>query len=140
MSAKNHQYSASIEWTGNKGEGTSSYKSYQRDWRLVTNDKQVIECSNDPVLGGDLTKHNPEDLLVASVASCHMLWYLHLCSVAGIVVTSYQDTPAKWNPRAPGILNRSRYGRKSPLQTTAMKKKPTPYTTTSTNIALSPGR
>lgn len=93
MSAKSHQYSASIEWTGNKGEGTSSYKSYQRDWRLVTNDKQVIECSNDPVLGGDMTKHNPEDLLVASVASCHMLWYLHLCSIAGIVVTSYQDTP-----------------------------------------------
>jgi len=93
MNSKNHEYTARIEWTGNTGQGTRSYKSYQRDWQLNTGGKPVIDCSNDPVLGGDPNKYNPEDLLVASVASCHMLWYLHLCSVAGVNVTAYRDIP-----------------------------------------------
>ncbi|MBX9449150.1 MAG: OsmC family protein [Taibaiella sp.] len=37
----------------------------------------------------DQSKHNPEDLLLSAVASCHMLWYLHLCSEQGIVVMEY---------------------------------------------------
>jgi organic hydroperoxide reductase OsmC/OhrA len=41
---------------------------------------------------GDATRHNPEDLLVASLAACHMLWYLHLCADAGIRVIAYEDT------------------------------------------------
>jgi organic hydroperoxide reductase OsmC/OhrA len=93
MTSKTHEYIASIKWTGNTGQGTSSYKSYQRSWQIVTKGKPVVLCSNDPVLGGNPALHNPEDMLVASVASCHMLWYLHLCAVAGIVVTAYHDTP-----------------------------------------------
>jgi len=53
----------------------------------------VIACSNDPMLGGDPTLHNPEDMLISALSACHMLWYLHLASSAGIVVTSYSDTP-----------------------------------------------
>ncbi len=93
MNTRHHEYSACIEWTGNTGEGTATYKSYKRSWQLATSGKPLVECSNDPVLGGDPTRHNPEDMLVASVASCHMLWYLHLCAVAGITVTSYKDIP-----------------------------------------------
>jgi organic hydroperoxide reductase OsmC/OhrA len=36
-------------------------------------------------------KHSPEDLFVASISACHMLWYLHLCTDVGIVVTKYTD-------------------------------------------------
>ena len=93
MSAKIHQYTAQIRWTGNSGEGTSKYKSYQRTWEIVTPGKGPIACSNDPILGGDPTKHNPEDMLIAAVSSCHMLWYLHLCSVDGVIVNSYSDEP-----------------------------------------------
>jgi len=93
VNTKPHEYTASIAWTGNSGEGTSGYKSYVRNWELAGEGKQVVACSNDPILGGDPTKHNPEDLLVASIASCHMLWYLHLCAVGGVVVTSYRDSP-----------------------------------------------
>jgi organic hydroperoxide reductase OsmC/OhrA len=93
MTAKIYEYVASIEWTGNTGEGTNSYKSYQRNWQIVSEGKPVVKCSNDPVLGGNPALHNPEDMLVASLASCHMLWYLHLCAVAGVVVTAYRDTP-----------------------------------------------
>ncbi|MEG3089568.1 OsmC family protein [Sphingomonas sp. PB4P5] len=88
-----HDYTSRIEWTGNRGDGTRSYRSYDRSWTVATPGKPPIACSNDPLLGGDPTLHNPEDLLLASLAACHMLWYLHYASVAGIVVMAYRDVP-----------------------------------------------
>lgn len=90
MSRRNFHETA-VEWTGNRGTGTSAYRAYDRTWNLVTPGKPIIACSNDPALGGDRTKHNPEDLLVAALSSCHMLWYLHLCADAGITVLAYRD-------------------------------------------------
>jgi organic hydroperoxide reductase OsmC/OhrA len=86
-------YTAQIAWTGDRGDGTRRYKGYDRTWRIATPGKPPIDCSNDPLLGGDPAKPNPEDLLLASLAGCHTLWYLHLASDAGIVVRAYEDTP-----------------------------------------------
>jgi organic hydroperoxide reductase OsmC/OhrA len=88
-----HDYTSRIDWTGNRGQGTRSYRGYDRNWTVTTPGKPPIACSNDPLLGGDATLHNPEDLLLSSLAACHMLWYLHYASVAGIVVTAYRDDP-----------------------------------------------
>lgn len=88
-----HEYTSRIVWTGNRGTGTRTYRGYDRTWDLATEQKVVVPCSNDPLLGGDPHKHNPEDLLLTALASCHMLWYLHLASSAGIAVWSYQDEP-----------------------------------------------
>lgn len=93
MKNKTHEFMATICWTGNRGQGTRTYRGYDRTWDITTASKATVHCSNDPVLGGDPTKHNPEDLLLASLSSCHMLWYLHLASNAGIVVHAYSDTP-----------------------------------------------
>ena len=90
---KTHEYTARIRWTGNRGTGTSAYKAYERTWDLMSDGKAVVHCSNDPLLGGDPARYNPEDLLIAAVASCHMLWYLHLCANAGVTVLSYEDDP-----------------------------------------------
>ena len=90
---KTHDFTAQIVWTGDRGEGTKHYRGYDRTWRIATPGKAPIECSNDPMLGGDPSKPNPEDLLIASLSACHMLWYLHLASNAGIVVKGYEDTP-----------------------------------------------
>lgn len=90
--AEYHYYSH-VEWTGNRGNGTSAYKTYDRTWNLAVSGKPVLACSNDPLLGGDQTKYNPEDLLLSALSSCHMLWYLHLCADAGITVLSYEDRP-----------------------------------------------
>jgi len=91
--SKQHDYTTRIEWTGNRGEGTQTYRGYDRTWDIATPGKPVIHCSNDPLLGGDPALPNPEDLLLASLSACHMLWYLHLASRAGIVVLSYADEP-----------------------------------------------
>ncbi len=78
-------------WTGNAGTGTSSYTAYKRNHELVSRGKPPIPASSDPNFRGDSSRYNPEELLVASLSACHMLWYLHLCAVSGIVVTDYQD-------------------------------------------------
>jgi organic hydroperoxide reductase OsmC/OhrA len=87
------EFEARIRWTGDRGEGTKTYRGYDRTWRIETPGQVPIECSNDPAIGGDPNKPNPEELLLASLAGCHMLWYLHLASRAGIVVRAYSDDP-----------------------------------------------
>ncbi|WP_018619406.1 OsmC family protein [Spirosoma luteum] len=88
---KQHQYALTIEWTGNTGEGTASYRSYERSHRISVGNKPDIPASSDPAFRGDRTRYNPEELLVAALSSCHMLSYLHMCAVAGIVVVAYED-------------------------------------------------
>lgn len=88
-----HDFTATVRWTGNTGTGNALYKGYTRDWTLATPGKPEIACSNDPLLGGNRELYNPEDMLIASLSSCHMLWYLHLASDAGIIVHSYEDAP-----------------------------------------------
>lgn len=86
-----HRFSARIIWTGNKGEGTASYRGYARDHKIEIEGKPVIAGSSDPAYLGDAGRHNPEDMLIASLSSCHMLWYLHLCSEYGVIVEAYED-------------------------------------------------
>jgi organic hydroperoxide reductase OsmC/OhrA len=86
-----HYYKATIQWTGNKGTGTDSYENYERSHQIIMENKSDILGSSDPAFRGDKTKHNPEDLLVSALSACHMLWYLHLCSEAGVIVLDYTD-------------------------------------------------
>ena len=86
-----HHYKAVTTWVGNRGTGTSGYKDYDRNHDIETEGRKSLLCSSDPSFRGDPSRHNPEQLLVASLSGCHMLWYLHLCSVNGVVVTAYVD-------------------------------------------------
>ncbi len=88
---KNHTYKLTVQWTGNIGTGTSTYKNFERSHNILIDGKPNIEASSDPSFLGDNTKHNPEELFLASLASCHMLWYLHLCAVAGVIIVAYED-------------------------------------------------
>jgi organic hydroperoxide reductase OsmC/OhrA len=90
---KQHTYEVTIEWTGNQGTGTSSYRDYARSFVAKANQKKDISCSSDPAFLGDPKCWNPEELFLASVSSCHQLWYLHLCAVNHVQVMRYQDTP-----------------------------------------------
>jgi organic hydroperoxide reductase OsmC/OhrA len=88
-----HTYSLELEWTGNLGSGTSAYKAYSRDHVMRFPGKPDIQGSSDPQFRGDSSRHNPEEMLVAALSACHMLWFLHLCADAGVIVTSYHDRP-----------------------------------------------
>jgi organic hydroperoxide reductase OsmC/OhrA len=86
-----HHYRVEVEWTGNRGSGTDGYRNYGREHVIRIEGKPEIAGSSDPGFRGDATKHNPEDLLVAALSQCHMLSYLHMATVAGVVVTAYVD-------------------------------------------------
>ena len=88
---KNHQYKSKIKWTGNTSESTKNYRSYERSYTISVDGKAEIKGSSDPAFLGNPNLHNPEDLLLASVSSCHLLWYLHFCSVNNILVLEYLD-------------------------------------------------
>lgn len=101
-----HDYTSRVIWTGNSGAGTAHYKAYARTWDIAVPGKPVVHCSNDPLLGGDPAKMNPEDLLLSALSACHMLWYLHYASEAGIVVTGYEDAPVGVGEPGPGGAGR----------------------------------
>jgi len=103
---RQHEYTAQIVWTGDRGAGAERYDAYDRTWTIETPGKPAIHCSNDPLLGGDPTLPNPEDLLLSSLAACHMLWYLHLASRDGIVVRAYTDVPEGVGETAPNGAGR----------------------------------
>jgi organic hydroperoxide reductase OsmC/OhrA len=100
---REHTYSVNVVWTGNTGKGTSDYRSYTRDHEINVPGKPPIHGSSDPKFRGDPVRYNPEELLVSALSACHMLWYLHLCADAGIVVVSYED-------RAEGNMEESSEG------------------------------
>jgi organic hydroperoxide reductase OsmC/OhrA len=91
MTGKSHTYNVQIDWVGNLGEGTKRYAGYSRDHVIRAAGKPDIAGSADPAFRGDPARWNPEELLVAAVAACHKLWYLHLCATAGVVVLEYAD-------------------------------------------------
>jgi organic hydroperoxide reductase OsmC/OhrA len=101
--SKLHHYQATLQWTGNTGSGTKSYQAYERRHRISIPQKPDLTGSSDPTFRGDGRLHNPEDLLLSSLSACHMLWYLHLCAEAGVVVTDYVD-------HATGIMEESEDG------------------------------
>ena len=88
---RDHAYVVTVTWTGNRGTGTSGYRAYDRTHDIGVPGKPPIPASSDPAFQGDRRRYNPEEMLVASLSSCHMLWYLHLCSAEGIVVQAYED-------------------------------------------------
>ncbi|MGW2327411.1 OsmC family protein [Streptomyces sp. NPDC001700] len=102
--ATTHTYDVTVEWTGNLGTGTASYPSYGHDHEVLADGKAGIAASSDPAFRGDPARWNPEELLVASVAQCHMLWYLHLCAEGGVTVTEYED-------HAHGVMTMDEVGR-----------------------------
>lgn len=101
-----HDYTSHIRWTGNRGAGTATYRGYDRTWDIAVPGKPVVHCSNDPLLGGDRGKMNPEDLLLSALSACHMLWYLHYAAEAGVIVTGYEDDPVGQGEVGPGGAGR----------------------------------
>jgi organic hydroperoxide reductase OsmC/OhrA len=92
MPEREHHYRVTTTWTGNLGPGTADYRAYSRNHEIkILGKRTPLEASSDQAFRGDPARYTPEELLVASLSSCHMLWYLHLCADSGIVVIEYED-------------------------------------------------
>lgn len=86
-----HSYAVRVEWQGNLGTGTSGYRDYGRDLLISAEGNPPIEGSADKPFRGTPERWNPEELLLAALAQCHMLSYLHVAAKNGVVVTAYED-------------------------------------------------
>jgi organic hydroperoxide reductase OsmC/OhrA len=99
MPGREHEYQVTARWTGNRGDGTTSYTAYARDYEITAGapGREVILGSSDSAFRGDPSRWNPEELFIAAVSACHKLWYLHLCATEGVIVIEYVD-------RASGVV------------------------------------
>jgi len=98
-----HRYALTVQWTGNLGGGTSSYRGYSRDHDVLIPGLPELKGSADPTFHGDRERYNPEQLLLAALAQCHMLSFLHVAVKHGVVVTDYRD-------EATGLMKLNRDG------------------------------
>jgi len=98
-----HRYALTVQWTGNLGGGTSSYRGYSRDHDVLIPGLPALKGSADPTFHGDRERYNPEQLLLAALAQCHMLSFLHVAVKHGVVVTDYRD-------EATGLMKLNRDG------------------------------
>ena len=103
MTLSEHRYALTVQWTGNLGGGTSSYRDYSRDHDVLIPGLPVLKGSADPTFHGDRERYNPEQLLLAALAQCHMLSFLHVAVKHGVVVTDYRD-------EATGLMKLNRDG------------------------------
>ncbi|MDR6508793.1 OsmC family protein [Arthrobacter oryzae] len=103
MSLDEHRYAVTVRWTGNRGEGTSTYRGYSRDHDVDIPGLPTLKGSADPTFHGDRARHNPEQLLLTALSQCHMLSFLHMAVKHGVVVTAYED-------RAEGLMRTNRDG------------------------------
>jgi organic hydroperoxide reductase OsmC/OhrA len=86
-----HHYDVETRWTGSRGRGTTGYRDCDRTHVVRAAGRPDIAGSADPSFRGEADRWNPEQLLVAALSQCHMLWFLHLAATAGVVVTDYAD-------------------------------------------------
>ena len=89
---REHHYELQVTWTGAAAGGTRDYKTYSREYRADFPGKPSITGSSDPAFRGDPKLHNPEEMLVLALSSCHMLSYLALAALEGLEVTGYEDS------------------------------------------------
>ena len=88
-----HHYRLAVEWTGDRGTGTSGYRDYDRAITVRADGKPDLLASADRTFHGDAARWNPEEMLVAALSTCHLLSYLHVAARESVVVTEYSDEP-----------------------------------------------
>ena len=76
------QHRARIVWDGSR-EDLRAHTVHLAD--------QTVAASSMPERGGEAAKADPEEMFVASLSSCHMLWFLHLARERRLRVLSYED-------------------------------------------------
>jgi organic hydroperoxide reductase OsmC/OhrA len=87
-----HLFKAKLNWFSTKNEEGSASKQFSKNHTIAFEGKPVLNVSAAKAFKGDPTLYNPEDMLLSSVVSCHMMSYLYVCEQNGIEVLSYTDS------------------------------------------------
>ncbi|PIF32208.1 organic hydroperoxide reductase OsmC/OhrA [Flavobacterium sp. 9] len=87
----NHLFKAELNWTSTKKQEETTSRFYSKSHQIKIEGKPVLAVSAAKAFKGDPELYNPEDLLLSSLVSCHMMSYLYVCSQNGIEVLEYSD-------------------------------------------------
>src|ERR1700745_2603041 len=101
-----HQYTATVLWT--RGDAPFTDRAYSRGhvWRF-DGGVEVPGSSSPLSVKLPLSRADavdPEEALVASVSSCHMLFFLDFAAKSGFVVDKYEDA-------AVGVMTKNEHGK-----------------------------
>jgi len=86
-----HLFKTQLNWTSNQKQEDSTKRFYSKSHQIKIEGKPVLDVSAAKAFKGDPELYNPEDLLLSSLVSCHMMSYLYVCSQNGIEVLEYSD-------------------------------------------------
>ena len=90
-----HTYRATVEWLSDAAPADFAAGRYSRRHALHFDGGAVVPASaaaaNVPLPWSDPAGVDPEEAFVASLSSCHLLWFLALAAKARFVVASYRD-------------------------------------------------
>jgi organic hydroperoxide reductase OsmC/OhrA len=84
-----HLFKATLNWVLKKQPTTAGF--YSKSHRISIEGKKDMEISAAKVFKGDPQLYNPEDLLLSSLVSCHMMSYLYVCAQNKIEILTYSD-------------------------------------------------
>ena len=84
-------HGAAIIWDRKPHE--SEEDTFSRNHRVKLNGDQEVHASASVEFKGDSNCADPEQMLVSSVSSCHMLFFLAIADLQGYRVESYKDDP-----------------------------------------------
>jgi organic hydroperoxide reductase OsmC/OhrA len=103
MTGHRHRYTAQLDWQRGADEPFTDNR-YSRRHRLRFDGGVELPGSSSPAVVplpmSDAAAVDPEEMFVASLASCHMLWFLSLAADAGYRVDRYDD-------EAEGLMGRN---------------------------------
>lgn len=86
-----HLFKVNLNWTSRQNQEDLSSKPYNKTHQIKIEGKPTLDVSAAKAFKGDPSLYNPEDLLLSSLVSCHMMSYLYVCSQNGIEVLEYSD-------------------------------------------------
>jgi len=88
---KQHSYEVPIKWTDSNNTCRNNHTVHDTELEVEGLEEIPIPGSSEPTFSGHRLRQNPEELFVASISSCYMLWFLHLCEDNGVIIVEYKD-------------------------------------------------
>lgn len=111
------EYCAVVLW--NRGDASFTDNRYSRGHRWLFDGGIEVPASSSPhVVPSPLSVAaavDPEEAFVASLSSCHMLWFLSIAAKRGLVVETYRD-------EAVGVLGKEASGKLAMTRVTLRPK------------------
>lgn len=111
------EYKATIHWECGNQSFTENRYSRAHTWVFDGGVRVPASSSPDvvPLPYSDANAVDPEEAFVASLSSCHMLWFLSIAAKRGFCVDSYADA-------AIGVLEKDGSGRMAMTRVTLRPK------------------